>query len=301
VLPLHAGGPLTEPGIAVADWLAALLALIGVALYLFAAARLRRRGDAWPWPRDVCFTVGGVSLLIAALVRLPGGEFTAHTGQHLIVGMAAPLLLILARPLTLALRVMSRRPRRWLLWLSRSRGLGWLVFPPTAAVADFGALWLLYRTGLFAAIHDNPWLHAVVHLHVLLAGLLFTFAVCQVDPVRRRYGLVLRAGTVVVAGAAHAVLAKTLYGDPPPHTAFAATDLARGAELMYYGGDLVEISLAVLLAAQWYAASGRDLTRASRRLPGRPSGEGSGGEGAADFFGGAGGSGSGRRVGPSAG
>jgi putative membrane protein len=264
VFPLHDGHAPTETGIQLVDWLVALLALIGVAVYLFAVARLRRRGDAWPWPRTLSFATGGISLLVAALVGLPGGAFTAHMGQHLIIGMAGPLLLMLARPLTLALRVMSGRPRRKLLRFSRSRGLGWLMFPPTTAVLDVGGLWVLYRTGLFAETHDDPWLHAVVHLHVLVAGSLFTFAVCQLDPVRHRHSLVLRAGSLIAASAAHGILAKTLYILAPPGTAFAATDLARGSELMYYGGDLVEISLAVVLAVQWYAASARELTRLGR-------------------------------------
>jgi putative membrane protein len=274
VVSLHGGHALDEAGPGVAEWLAALLALCAVALYLAAAARLRRRGDAWPWPRDLSFAAGGVCLLVAALVRLPGGEFTAHMAQHLVISMAAPLLLVLARPLTLALRVVTGRPRRGLMRVSRSRGVGWLVFPPVAALVDIGGLWLLYRTGLFAATHDDAWLHAAVHLHVLTAGMLFTFAVCQVDPLRHHHGLALRAGSLIAAGAVHAVLAKTLYGDPPSGTAFTVTDLARGAELMYYGGDLAEIAVAVVLAARWYAASGRDLTRARRRMASAPAARG---------------------------
>jgi putative membrane protein len=266
VVSLHGGHALDEAGPGAAEWLAALLALCAVVLCLAAAARLRRRGDAWPWPRDVSFAAGGVCLLVAALVRLPGGEFTAHMGQHLVVGMAAPLLLVLARPMTLALRVVTGRPRRGLVRVSRSRGVGWLMFPPVAALVDIGGLWVLYRTRLFAATNNDAWLHAAVHLHVLAAGLLFTFAVCQVDPLRHQCGLALRAGSLIAAGAAHAVLAKTLYSEPPPGTTFTVTDLARGAELMYYGGDLVEIALAVALAAQWYSASGRDLARARRRM-----------------------------------
>jgi putative membrane protein len=34
---------------------------------------------------------------------------------------------------------------------------------------------------------------------------------------------------------------------------------------MYYGGDLVEIGLAAVVALQWYAAGGRALARAQRR------------------------------------
>jgi putative membrane protein len=113
-----------------------------------------------------------------------------------------------------------------------------------------------------------------VHVHLFAGGLLFTFALCQLDPVRHRYGLLPRAAVLVAAGTAHSVLAKVLYGTSPPGTAFPGHDLARGAELMYYGGDLVEIALAAVLAAQWYAAGGRDLDRRNRRA----ADAGSGGE-----------------------
>jgi hypothetical protein len=55
-----------------------------------------------------------------------------------------------------------------------------------AALLDTGGLWVLYRTRLFAATDDRPWLHAAVHAHVFATGLIFTAAVCQLDPVRRR-------------------------------------------------------------------------------------------------------------------
>ncbi|MEQ4608419.1 cytochrome c oxidase assembly protein [Streptomyces cavourensis] len=126
-----------------------------------------------------------------------------------------------------------------------------------AALLDVGGLWLLYRSGLFAAMQHHAWLHAVVHLHVLTAGLLFTFAVCQLDAVRRRWSLAVRGMTLLAAGAAHAVLAKSLYAAAPPGTTFASADLHTGAQLMYYGGDLVEAGLAVVLAASWYRATGR--------------------------------------------
>ncbi|MFK8906928.1 cytochrome c oxidase assembly protein [Streptomyces sp. YS-3] len=244
--------------------LATVLALAAAAGYLLAARRLRRRGDAWPWVRDASFTTGQGSLVVVALVPLPGGEFTAHMVQHLVIGMVAPLLMVLGRPVTLALRALpAGRARRGLLAVVRSRPLGPLFLPPVAAVLDVGGLWLLYRTGLFARLHDHPWLHAAVSTHVLAAGLLFTFTLCQLDPVRHRYGLPLRAATLVAAATAHAVLAKTLYGTSPPGTAFPAHDLARAAEAMYYGGDLVEIALAVVLARRWYTAAGRLLPAGS--------------------------------------
>lgn len=255
VHPGPGGGDLVEPVVAAA-------ALLAAAAYLLAAARLRRRGDAWPWPRDVSFAAGGAALAWAAVGAVPGGPFTAHMIQHLIVGMTAPLLLVLARPLTLALRALPHGPvRRGLPAVARARPVRWLVFPPVAALLDLGGLWLLHRSGLFAATHDRPLLHAAVHAHVLIAGALFTFAVCQLDPVRRRWGLAVRASTLLAAGAAHAVLAKSLYAAPPPGTAFTISDLHTGAQLMYYGGDLIELALAATLALQWYTTTGRAHAR----------------------------------------
>lgn len=262
--PSHTGQGAGVPAAA-----AAVLAVVAAVGYLLAARRLRRRGDVWPWARDASFSTGQASLVLVALVPLPGGEFTAHMVQHLVIGMVAPLLLVLGRPVTLVLRALpAGSPRRALRAVLRSRPLGLLSLPPVAAVLDVGGLWLLYRTGLFARLHGHPWPHAAVLVHVLGAGLLFTFAVCQLDPVRHRHGLPLRAATLVAAATAHAVLAKTLYGSSPPGTAFPGHDAARAAEAMYYGGDLVEIALAVVLARQWYTAAGRRAAGGARPAPG---------------------------------
>ncbi|MYS91869.1 cytochrome c oxidase assembly protein [Streptomyces sp. SID5464] len=243
----------------------AAASLSATVLYASAAARLRRRGDAWPWWRDASFTTGSAALAWAAVGSLPGGPFTAHMVQHLIVGMATPLLLVLARPLTLVLRALAPGAgRRGLLALAHSRWAGRLLFPPLAALLDAGGLWLLYRTGLFATQQHVPWLHALVHTHVLAAGLLFTFAVCRLDPVHRRWSLAVRGAALLAAGAAHAVLAKSMYAAGPPGTSFTAADLHTGAQVMYYGGDLVEAALAIVLAGSWYAASGRARTRRHR-------------------------------------
>lgn len=261
--PGPAMGP--HPGPGPAELVTVVAALLVAAAYLLAAGRLRRRGDGWPWWRDVSFSVGGCGVAWAAVGPLPGGPFTAHMVQHLMVGMAAPVLLVLARPLTLTLRTLAPgAARRGLLTLARSRPVAWLLFPPLAALLDIGGLWLLYRTGLFAAMRHEPWLHAVVHAHVLAAGLLFAFTVCQLDPVRHRWSLTVRGATLLAAGAAHAVLAKTLYAAAPPGTSFASADLQAGAQVMYYGGDLAEAALAVVVAASWYRATGRAQLRRPR-------------------------------------
>lgn len=247
-------------------WAAALAALGVTAAYLAATARLRRRGDAWPWWRDLSFAAGGAAVAAAAVVPLPGGEFTARMVQHLVVGMAGPLLLVLARPVTVLLRVLQPgRVRRTLLVVVQSRIAAVLVFPPVAALLAFGGMWAVYRTPLLAAVQDRPWAQALLHLRVFAAGMLFTTALCRLDPMRHRYPLALRAGTLVAASAAHAVLAKSLWSAPPPGLAVSAADLRTGAQLMYYGGDLVEVGLALVVLLGWYAETGRSLRRRQRR------------------------------------
>ncbi|MFD3567996.1 cytochrome c oxidase assembly protein [Streptomyces sp. NPDC058667] len=256
-----------------AGGVAALLAgaaFVAVAAYPVAAARLRRRGDAWPWHRDASFVAGGAALVWAVLGPLPGGPFTGHMARHLLTGMVGPLLLVLARPLTLLLRSLAPgRGRRGLLAVAHSRIASLLLFPPTAALLDLGGLWLLHRTSMLAATQHRPLLHAAVQAHVLAAGLLFTFAVCRLDPVRQgTSGFGVRGGTLLAAGAAHAVLAKSLYATAPPGVPIAAADLHTGSQLMYYGGDLVELALALVLAVQWYTAAGRAWARDRRRRQG---------------------------------
>ncbi|MFE0451777.1 cytochrome c oxidase assembly protein [Streptomyces sp. NPDC058914] len=245
---------------------AVTVCVLTCAVYLLSTARLRRRGDSWPWPRDCAFAAGGAVLAWGLCGPLPGAPFSVHALRHLLVGMAAPALFVMARPLTLTLRVLPPgRVRRGLLGVAHSAIAGWLLLPPVAAVVDIGGLWTLYRTGLMAATHHDPALSGLVHLHMLAGGLLLSFAICQLDPVRRRRGPRSRALTLLATGTAHAVLARGLYAAGPPDTAFAASDLRAGAQIMYYGGDAVELVLASVLAAQWYAATGRRHRRHGAR------------------------------------
>ncbi len=201
--------------------------------YLLAAAR------CGPWPRSR--TALWLAGLAAAAV---GVSVPDHVTGHLLLGMLAPLLLVRAAPVTLALRVLPVTRARQLSRVLRSRPARVLTAPAVAATLDIGGLWLLYTTDL----HEQP----LTQVHVLAAGYLFTAAVVGVDPAPHRARLGTRAAVLVLASAAHAVLAKSLYPSDPD-----------AAMLMYYGGDAIEIALAVLLGREWLSASWR-------RSPGRP-------------------------------
>lgn len=242
-----------------------LLVAVGCLGYVAAALRLRRRGDRWPHRRDAAVCAGGAVLTIS-LVAPWGGwpPFTGHMVTHLGIGMIAPLLFVLGRPVTLALRALPVGPRRRLLRCVRSRVAALLVWPPWAALLHIAGLWAVYRTPVMGAAHHREWLHTLVSVHLLLSGVLFSFAVLALDPLRHRAGFALRGAALLAASAAHGILSKSLYVTGPPGTSFAEADLHLASYVMYYGGDVVGIALAVLLCHQWYAAEGRALVRARR-------------------------------------
>ena len=232
-------------------------------MYVCAAAIQYSRGRPWPWYRTLFFVLGtaaAASGFAGPVATWSHETFTGHVGAHLLVGMVAPLLLVLSAPVTLALRTLGTVPARRVVRLVRSLPARVLTNPVVAATLAVGGMWVLYRTPLFEATRSDVLLHLLVTLHLLAAGYLYTIAIVSVDPSPHRSSTRVRAAVLLVSLAAHRVLAKLVYAQPP--AGLDVADVRRGAQLMFYGGDLVELALAALLAAQWYRSSGRDLRRA---------------------------------------
>ena len=225
-----------------------------------------RRGRGWRAWRALCWAAGVTVAAVAALGPVADHmDFRAHMIGHVLLGMLAPLLLVLAAPVMLALRALPVAAARRVSAVLRSRAVTAGTHPVVTAVLTVGGLWVLYRTGLYAASMRHPTVLLLVHAHVFLAGWLFTHSLVGPDPAPHRAGLPVRAAVLVLAVAAHDVLAKTLYARPP-----AGVDpggAAVGAQVMYYGGAPVEIALFVLLGAEWFRRQG--LPDQHRPLNGR--------------------------------
>ncbi len=251
--------------------------LLGVAgVYVAGVVAVRRRGRYWPGWRTLAWCAGVATAAAALTGPVAAGahhDFGAHMLGHLLLGMAAPLLLVLGAPITLALRALPVRAARTVSRFFANRLVRGLTHPVTAATLDAGGLWLLYTTGLYAAMGAHPWLHLVVHAHILFAGYLFTASVVGEDPAPHRPGRPVRAGVLVAFLAAHAVLAKHVYAHPPAGVPAAAAEPA--AQLMYYGGDVIHLALIAIFCAQWYRATAPARTPTGPRIaathpPGRP-------------------------------
>jgi putative membrane protein len=256
--------PLDHPADAVggADavgWLVvALLVLVPSLAYLSTARARRIAGRVWPSWRAASFVIGLVLVAAAvspALHTFGHHDLRSHMVQHLLLGMFAPLALVLAAPATLLLGALPVARRGTARTLLRSPVLHGLAHPVTAAVLDMGGLYLLYLTPLYTLTTANFLVHHLANLHFLLAGYLFTWSIAGPDPAPRRPSIAIRAGVLIAAGAAHGYPSKLLYGGAGEHLLESSHDLdgmQEAAQLMYYGGDLAELALAIALFAIWY-------------------------------------------------
>jgi putative membrane protein len=252
----HAGtGP---PAVLVA---ALVLAAAG---YLMAAMWLTQRGHPWPRRRTAGWLLG--LLAAGAALAVPADQgLGRHMVGHTLLGMVAPLLLVTAMPVTLALRALPTTAARRLARVLRSSPLRVLTHPVLAAALAVGGLWLLYRTGLHEAAMHDPLLQLAVQTHVLLAGYLLAAVLVGRDPLPHRARPALRAAVLVAAVAAHDVLAKSIVADPP--AGVGPAEALDGAQVMYYLGAPGEIALFVLLGVEWSARDrrARDRCGAERR------------------------------------
>lgn len=248
--------PSHPPALSLSALLPLLLVAALLSLYLLAAVRQRRERRCWSLWRMASFASGASLLALALsppLAAFAHHDLRGHMLQHLLLGMFAPLGLILGAPLALALRTLPRGAARSLARALGSTPFHFLSHPFTALILNSGGMALLYLTPLYAHTLNNAVLHYALQLHFLAAGALFTWAIAGPDPAPRRPNLRTRLVALFLAIAAHATLAKLMYIQLWPAGApHSPAQIRAAAQLMYYGGDLAELLLAVALFAAWY-------------------------------------------------
>ncbi|TYP90439.1 cytochrome c oxidase assembly protein [Blastococcus xanthinilyticus] len=256
-----------------AGWVVpALVAVLPAAGYLVGAGRLRGSGRRWSSARTASFLLGTVLAGVALSPAIGAGTAGGHMAQHLLLGMYAPIALVLGAPGTLLLAVLPVRGRRAVAAVLRARVVHLVSHVAVAAVLAVGLLYLLYLTPLYALSTRSEPVHSALHLHFLLSGYLYAWAVAGPDPAPRRPGMAVRVAVLVGAGGAHAFLAKLLHArapELPPGSGHGVAEIERAAQWMYYGGHLGELVLLVALFAAWYGHTGRAGlgVRPDRRLP----------------------------------
>jgi cytochrome c oxidase assembly factor CtaG len=255
-------------------------------LYLLGVRRMHARGDRWPAGRTVSFVgVGLGTFLVATCSGLAAYDTTllsVHMVQHMVLAMLVPLALALGAPVTLALRTLPARPRRWLLAVLHSRVVRVLSMPPLAFALFVLSPWALYLTSWYDATLRSAYLHEALHLHFVAVGALFLWPVVGVDPVPGRVGYPFRMLLMVLTLPFHAFLGVTLMsqselvgGDWYPDLAARpglgwlpdpAADQHLAGGILWSSGDLVGLLFFLVLFAQWVRSSMREAEREDRRL-----------------------------------
>lgn len=244
------------------DWLLPLCIVIGMILaYLIAAYSQHDNARPWSGWRIASFAFGIAALTLAIIPPMTDfahHDFRGHMIQHLLLGMLAPLGLVFAAPVTLALKTLPVSAGRRIVAFLQNRTVGFLSHPVSALLLNVGGMYLLYLTPLYSMTLTSPPLHMLVHIHFVIAGCLFTWAIAGPDPGPRRPGLRFRLGVLFLSMATHATLAKLMYAYGWPRgTHHTPDEIQSAAQLMYYGGDLTELWLIVALFSLWAAEKTR--------------------------------------------
>lgn len=196
------------------DALMIAILIVVTALYIKGVIVLKKRGDSWPVGRTVAFAFG-IALIDFAT---SGGlgvyalfSFEYHMIAHMLLGMIAPIGLVLGAPITLALRTLpqsrdgqERGVRTLALSVLHSRYSKVLTNPITALALFDGSLFVLYFTDVFGTLMQNHAGHILMNIHFILVGFLFFNVIIGIDPNPKRYPHILRIVILFGAMSLHA-------------------------------------------------------------------------------------------------
>jgi len=196
------------------------LLITAVALYVKGVVVLTRRGDKWPVGRTISFALGVSAIDFATsggLGLYAQFSFSYHMISHMILGMIAPIGIVLGAPITLALRTLPQarnrdeRGVRGTLLAALHSKLAIFYTNPIVALAFFdGSLFALYFTDLFASMMQSHIGHLFMNIHFILAGLLFFHVIIGIDPNPRRIPHLVRIVVVFTAMSIHAFFSVAL-------------------------------------------------------------------------------------------
>lgn len=264
----------------------ALLVLVSL-LYLKGVRILRKRGDKWPLGRTFSFLIG--ILIVNYAVNGSIGVyshfgFSYHMIEHMILGMIAPIALVLGAPVTLALRTLpggrdsdEEGPRNILIRFLHSKYAKFMTNPVVALLIFDGSLFALYFTGLFGTLMGSHLGHLFMNLHFLLAGTLFFHVIVGVDPNPNRPPNVVRIVILFAAMSIHAffsiaLMSATTLLDGGYYTSIGNPLNLNLLENQYLGGSIGwamgEFPILIALAAafiQWMREDKKETERIDRR------------------------------------
>ncbi|MFF9141025.1 cytochrome c oxidase assembly protein [Streptomyces albogriseolus] len=257
-------------------------------LYLAGVRKLRARGDKWPVGRTFSWLLG---LAVTVLATMSGlavyGKvlFSVHMGQHMILAMTVPILLVLGAPATLALRSLPAAPkgepdgpREMLLKLLHSRYVKVISHPVVASVLFIGSAFVVYYTSLFETLMRSHLGHMFMLVHFLAVGLLFFWVVIGIDPGPRRPPHLGRLFVLILTMPFHSWFSISLMSSTAligegwwsllerPWVENALDDQYNAGAIAWATGDIPVLITTIILSIQWIRSDLREARRIDRQI-----------------------------------
>lgn len=248
--------------------------------YAWAVVSLARKGHRWPAHRSLLFGLGVATQVVMTGTGLNGygmAMFSVHMVQHMVLSMITPLLLLLGRPVTLALRALPSRSRtrRNLVRLIRSRAARIATSPGFTIPLFVLSLYGLYYTSAFDELMSSWYGHALMLVHFVLTGLLLFWPILGLDPSPRPQSPPLRLIESFLPMPFHAFFGVTVMGmntllvntfAHPPRTwqLSPVADQQLGGGLAWGFTELPNLAVVLIVAVTWARASGREARRHDR-------------------------------------
>lgn len=256
-----------------------LIALGGFAVVY--RSGLRAAGSRGPDTTQRLAFAAGLVILGVALAgpveRLAHHSFAAHMAQHLLLGLIAPPLLLVGRPLEVISRLGSRSRQRkaaraygHILRLGRGRA----YLAPVALLAYALTWWFWHAPATYTAALTSPVVHALEHATLIVAALALWAPIVRPRRLPAWLGPLLLLGAAVQGGLLATLLTfaqRPWYAGIGYGTLTPLQDQQFGGAMMWVVAGLVYLFGAATGFVRWLRQDEVIHDRLTRRLDSRGS------------------------------
>jgi putative copper resistance protein D len=196
----------------------------------------------------------------------------------MLLTLVGPVLLLYAGPITLLLRASSAETRRrWIFPFLHSRVIRFLSFPVVSWLLFAAVMWASHFSPLFDAALEDEWIHRLEHALFLGSALLFWWPVVGPDPSPWRMKPAAKVLYVGLQMPQNTFLALAIYMSTIPlYRHYVTTgrtwgptpleDQQMAGGIMWLGGDVVFLTVVILLVFAWMRDDERRTVGEDRRL-----------------------------------
>ncbi|MGH3322234.1 MAG: cytochrome c oxidase assembly protein [Streptosporangiaceae bacterium] len=246
---------------------ATALILVAAVLYTTGVYKVARRHPShrWPWHRTLSFFVGLAVVAVSlqsAIGVYDDTLFWIHMVQHLLLIMVAPAFLVSGKPVTLLLHASRNPVHRVTKRVIRSWPVTLLTHPLVATAIFCVVIVATHLTSFMNLVVENDLVHEGEHALYLVAGYLFFLPIIGREPIRWRIPYVAKLLLLILSMMADTITGVVLLQSK--HVLFPAyaeqhrtwgpglvQDLHWGGAVMWIGGDVLMLTLGLLVFVIW--------------------------------------------------